>query len=72
MKVNLYMQLSKTHKEFNKQLLKGDNMCGLYASTIQPFETEDMDTIKITAEIPDRYFEVNTIATIPSKVEVIS
>lgn len=59
MKVALYLDISNRDIEYNKDCLEGNNNFSFHATTI-PYcnnEDESMDRIKITIDLPNRYFD---------------
>ena len=64
MKVKMYIQLGSNNKDFNNKRIQGLDNVYLWASTQQPFESRELDTLCLEVDIPDRYFKANTKGTI--------
>lgn len=64
MKVKMYMQLDPINKAYNNKMANNLEFCTLLASTQQPFESKELDTLCLEVDIPDRYFKTNTKGTV--------
>lgn len=64
MKIKMYMQLGSNNKEFNNKMIQGIDNLYLLASTQQPFESKELDTLCLEVDIPDKYFKPNIKGTI--------
>lgn len=58
MKVKMYMELSTTNWDYNKDCAEGREFKSLYASS-KPnnYRSDNVDLISFEVDIPDRYFK---------------